>query len=309
MRFWTTSLLIFNSLCDNATPSIRHLARQTGIAKSRVPRLKQAMARRDRHPASWLWETEDGRRWLTRLVVAALDTFGLMRGVGLETISAFFTPLRLETQRGCAPSALGRVRQALETAMLATTEAWEHDGVAAGDRRESIGAVDATCWQRMRLVCIDLVSGSLVFAEVAEDRSYDPWHALVKARIEVLGGDVLSLVSDRAKARIKLAETGLEGLSMPEVFHLIHELVKSYALAIGSRLRQARQALQQAEEQRSGAEDQQAQAVVEARAAAVTHWETGQSASRHPLESVSLTVHPWRVCDSTRQRAADVERQ
>jgi hypothetical protein len=309
MRFWTKSLLIFNSLCDNAKQSIRHLARQTGISKSSVHRLKQAMARRERHPGSWLWETEDGRRWLTRLVVAALYTFGLKRGAGLETLSEFFTHLRLETQMGCSPSALGRMMQALETAILATTEAWEHNGVATGEMREIIGAVDETFLQRMMLVFIDLVSGYLLFEEVAEDRSYDTWHALVKARIEVLGVDVLYLVSDRAKALIKLAETGLECLSMPDVFHLIHELVKSYALAIGSRLRQARQALQQAEEQRSGAEDQQAQAVVEARAAEVTHWETVQSAYRHHLESVSLTVHPWRVCDFTRQRAADVERQ
>jgi DNA-binding IclR family transcriptional regulator len=105
MRFWTKSLLIFKSLCDNATQSIRQLARQTGMAKSSVPRLKQAMARRDRHPESWLWETEDGRRWLTRLVVAALSTFSLKRGVGLATISEFFTPLRLETPLGCSPSA------------------------------------------------------------------------------------------------------------------------------------------------------------------------------------------------------------
>lgn len=199
--------------------------------------------------------------------------------------------------------------QALETAILATTEAWEHDGVAAGDMREIIGAVDETFLQRMMLVFIDLVSGYLLFEEVAEDRSYDTWHALVKARIEVLGVDVLYLVSDRAKALIKLAETGLECLSMPDVFHLIHELVKSYSLAIGSRLRQARQALQQAEGQRSEAEAPQGQAVVEACAAEVTHWETVHSAYRHHLESVSLTVHPWRVCDSTRQRAAAVERQ
>ena len=49
----------------------------------------------------------------------------------------------IETQMGCSPSALGGVMQALETAILATTEAWEHDGVAAGDMREIIGAVDA----------------------------------------------------------------------------------------------------------------------------------------------------------------------
>src|SRR5947208_15692690 len=104
------------------------------------------------------------------------------------------------------------------------------------------------------LVFMDLVSGYLLFEEVAEDRSYDAWFVLVKARLAVLGVEVLSLVSDRAKALIKLAETGLECLSMPDVFQLIHELVKSYSLSICSRLRQARQALKQAQEQRSGAE-------------------------------------------------------
>ena len=71
---------------------------------------------------------------------------------------------------------------------------------------------------------------------------------MVKARLKTLGAPVRSLVSDRAQALIKLAKTGLGCLSIPDVFHLIHALVKSYALAIGSRLRQARQALSQAQE-------------------------------------------------------------
>jgi hypothetical protein len=37
---------------------------------------------------------------------------------------------------------------------------------------------------------------------------------------------VLSLVSDRAKALSTLADTGLECPSLPEVFHLLHELAK-----------------------------------------------------------------------------------
>jgi hypothetical protein len=32
-----------------------------------------------------LWETEEGRRWLARLVVATLYLFGLKRGVGMDT--------------------------------------------------------------------------------------------------------------------------------------------------------------------------------------------------------------------------------
>jgi len=116
---------------------------------------------------------------------------------------------------------------------------------------------------------------------------------------------------------MKLAETSLECLSIPDVFHLIHELVKSYSLAIVGRLRQARQALSQAQERLakcqasnpSSAEAQQAQAVVEACEAEARRWESVHSAYRHHLETVSLIVHPWRVADSTRQTSEDVERQ
>jgi len=97
-------LRIFKCLCDNATQSIRHLAQQNGLSKSSVHRLQQAMERRNGHLESWLWETEAGRCWLTRLVVATLYIFGLKRGVGMETISEFFAHLCLETQVGCSPS-------------------------------------------------------------------------------------------------------------------------------------------------------------------------------------------------------------
>lgn len=316
MGFWTKSVRIFKSLCENAHQSIRQLARETGIAKSSVHRLKQAIARRDGSPESWLWETEDGRRWLTRLLVATLYTFGLKRGVGLDTLSEFFTHLQLATQVGCSPSALRGVMVAMETAILETAKAWEQEGIADGKMREMIGAVDETFLQRMMLVFIDLVSGYLVFEEVAEQRTYDTWYALVEARLKTLKTEVLYLVSDRAKALIKLAETGLGCLSIPDLFHLIHELVKSYSLAILGRLRHARQALSQAQERLrlcqlsdpNGAETEQAQAMVEAGAAQVEHWESVDRTYRQHLERVSLLVHPWRLGDSTRQTSQEVER-
>ena len=76
MGFWDKSLRIFKCLCAHGTQSIRRIAQQTGLSKSSVHRLTQAMERRGGHPESWLWETEDGRRWLTRLVVATLYCFG-----------------------------------------------------------------------------------------------------------------------------------------------------------------------------------------------------------------------------------------
>jgi hypothetical protein len=159
MGFWDKSLQIFNCLCENATQSVRGLAQQTGLTKSSVHRLMQAIERRNRPPESWFWETADGRQWLTRLVVATLYTFGLKRGVGGDTMSEFFARLHLETQVGCSPSALRGVRQALAVVLLETAASWEQDGQTRGEVREIMGAVDATFLERMILGCMDLATG------------------------------------------------------------------------------------------------------------------------------------------------------
>jgi Family of unknown function (DUF6399)/IclR helix-turn-helix domain len=311
MGFWDKSLRIFKCLCDHGKQSVRHIAHQTGFSKSSVHRLQQAMERRDRHPESWWWETEAGRHWLTRLVVATLYTFGLKRGVGMDTISEFFARLRLETQVGCSPSALRGVMQTLEATLVETAAAWEQDGIAAGEVREIIGAVDETFLEQMMLVFQDLLTGYIVQEEVADERTYATWKALVDKRLKALGTSVLYLVSDRAKALIQLAEKGLECLSMPDFFHVVHDLVKSYSLAIGRRVSQAHKDLGHAEavlESRSGmAQGTEAQAEVEARRAEVQRWEEVQRTYRHHLETLSLTLHPFGISDSAPQTSAQVD--
>jgi hypothetical protein len=159
MGFWAKSLRIFNAFCDNTTQSIRQVAQCTGFSKSSVHRLKQAIERRDGYPEAWLWETAEGHGWLLRLVVATRYIFGLKRGVGADSISEFFCRLRLESHVGCSPSALRGVMDVVEQAILETTAAWEQAGIAHGETRPIIGAVDETFLARMMLVCMDLVSG------------------------------------------------------------------------------------------------------------------------------------------------------
>jgi hypothetical protein len=218
MRFWTQSLLIFNYLCDHGTQNVRRIAHKMGFSKSSVHRLQQAMVRRGHYPESWLWETEEGRHWLTRLVLATLHTFGLKRGVGLDTISAFFVRLRLETQVGCSSSALRGVMQVLEATIRETAAAWEQEGCADGEGRGIVGAVDETFLEQMMLVFMDLKTGYLLLEDVADDRTYATWKAAVDERLKALGTGVRYLVSDRAKALIQLAEQGLQCLSRPDCF-------------------------------------------------------------------------------------------
>ena len=118
MGLWAKSVVIFNLIRDHGKQSIRSLADRTGFSKSSVHRCLQAINRRDRSPESSLWETEAGRTWLIRLVVATLFVFGLKRGVGAETLSEFFGRLRLEGHVGCSPSALRTVMHLLERLLI-----------------------------------------------------------------------------------------------------------------------------------------------------------------------------------------------
>jgi DNA-binding transcriptional ArsR family regulator len=318
MGLWAKSVIIFNSLREHGKQSIRSLADRTGLSKSSVHRHLQAMDRRDRYPESSLWETEAGRTWLIRLIVATLLVFGLKRGVGAETLSEFLGRLRLDAHVGCSPSALRTVMHRLERLLLETAAAWEKDGIAHGEIRPVIGAVDETFLQRMMLVFMDLATGYLLMEEVTADRSFDTWYDRANARLTTLGTEVLSLVSDRAKALIKLAHMGLGCLSIPDLFHLSHDLAKGYSLAIFGRLRQAKRDLDHAKQrletlqQNAQAERvhiEQVQARVAACATALNHWQGVGSAWRQRLSNVSRILHPWRLADSTRQTSKEVEEQ
>src|SRR5262245_1593311 len=230
MGLWAKSVRIFNSIREHGQQSVRHLAERIGLSKSSVHRHLQAIKRRDCYPESSLWETEVGRDWLIRLVVATLFVFGLKRGVGAETLSEFFGRLHLEAHVGCSPSALRSVMHTLERILLESATAWETEGVAYGEIRPVIGAVDETFLQQMMLVFMDLATGYVLMEEVAADRSYHTWFDRTNERLTTLGTEVLYMVSDRAKALIKLAQKGLHCPSIPDLFHMGHDLAKGYSL-------------------------------------------------------------------------------
>jgi DNA-binding transcriptional ArsR family regulator len=318
MGLWAKSVVIFNALREHGKQSIRSLAERTGLSKSSVHRHLQAIDRRDRYPESSLWETEAGRAWLIRLMVATLFVFGLKRGVGAETLSDFFGRLRLEGHVGCSPSALRTVMHMLEHLLLTTAAAWEKDGIAHGEIRPVIGAVDETFLQRMMLVFMDLATGYLLTEEVAVDRSFDTWFDRANERLTTFGTEVLYLVSDRAKALIKLAHTGLGCPSIPDLFHLGHDLAKGYSLCIFGRLRQAKRDLEHAKQRLETVQKKpqidrvqvaQTQAQVALCATSVNHWQEVGCAWRQHLSNLSRILHPWRLVNSIRQTSQEVQEQ
>jgi hypothetical protein len=198
---------------------------------------------------------------------------------------------------------------------METSRAWAPEGIEHGELRPIIGAVDETFWPRLRLVLMDVARGSLVLEEVAGERTYDTWSGVVRARLKALGAEVSYLGSDRAKALIKLAQTGLDCLSIPDVFPRSHALAQGYSLAICSRLRPAQQALTPARERLATAQTSHPGSVqtplapdmVENHEAEVKRWPDVRSAYRTPRTHLSLILPPWNLLDSVRQTTTAVE--
>jgi len=84
-------------------------------------------------------------------------------------------------------------------------------------------------------VFMDLASGFIFFEEQSQDRSYDTWKDKIKHIAKKFNIDVKYAVSDRAKALIKLAVTGLECLSIPDFFHASNKIVKLFGIRLGKK--------------------------------------------------------------------------
>lgn len=204
--------------------------------------------------------------------------------------------------------------QVLAAAVVETTQTWAQDGIAHGAVREIIGGVDETFVQRMMLVFPDLSTGYLLLEDVADERTCPPWKAAVDKRRTALGTAVWYVVSDRASALMQLAEQGLTCLSMPDFFHLMHDIVKSSSFAFAQQVRQAHKALTHAEAVLArhqaltppAPEGAEANAQVEVRRAEVQRWEEGQRAYRQPRATLALTLHPFDIATSLPQTSAQV---
>ncbi len=232
---------VFSVLQQTADASVRTIAKLTGIPRSTAHRYKVRIGERTQYPESHLWEREEGHQWLCVLVFATVYVFGIMRGVGAESLSLFFTLLHIQTHIGVSPSAIRAIRRDMEAHLIQhqaeQEQAYVHQ--AKCDREICVGA-DETFFHEMFLVFMDLPSGYLFVEETADDRTYDTWKACTQQRLQQLGMTVRYVVSDRAKALIQLATDGVDCLSIPDLFHASHEVSNVF----GARLHRQRQRLQ-----------------------------------------------------------------
>ena len=223
---------VFKAGSELGKISFRHLAQKTKLSKSSAHRLYHRIARRNQHPESSLWETEAGQNWLRLLVLATIFVFALQGGIGCERLSQFFNLLRLQHHIGVSPTALRSLRSQIESKILDYQQQQQQQLRTSSSGVEVCAAADETFFDQVILVMLDLPSGYIFVEELTEDCQYETWPEKVSQAFKPLGLKVKYLVSDRAKAIVKLALKDLGTASIADLFHVLYNLNRSLALEL-----------------------------------------------------------------------------
>jgi len=182
------------------------------------------------------------------MVFAALYFFGLKSGVGANTLSLFFKMIRIDTHVGVSVSALRTQLNQMEALLPEFQESCEKQ--IKKQPHKIIAGLDETFFgEFIILVLMDLRSGYLLLEDVSDDRCFDTWYAKTKPRLEALGLEVNHVVSDRARALIKMAVTGFKCESGADTFHAQQDVSRWLGARLGKRISKALKELESARKQ------------------------------------------------------------
>jgi hypothetical protein len=145
-----------------------------------------------------------------------------------------------------------------------------------------VGA-DETFFGLPILVAIELFSG-FIFSEAAcENRTYETWWQQVSSWFDKEKCKCHFMVSDGAKALVKLVLSGLDCPHVPDLFHLLRAFSKSMGTAI---------AAQQARLHKQQLSDASAQEII---ATQLRQVETDYQDYQQSLHALSQALHPFHI--------------
>lgn len=217
---------VFDNLKEFGKQSLRKIAKATGFGKDSVRRALKALKKRNQYPESEFWETEAGKAWLRRLVLATIYEFGIKSHHGGEKLSRFFEQIRINKHIGLSESSIQRILKQAQEELVNYKQV--HEGQLATEKlQEIVASGDETYFDdKPILVLNELSTGYLLVEEESQDRSYDSWNLRASSRLKQLGLKVRHFVSDRGKSLVKLALDGFGCLAGADLFHAQFDISK-----------------------------------------------------------------------------------
>jgi len=281
-----------------AGQTLKTIAASTRLHPSSVHRHRQGISRRNQYPESSFWETEAGYRWLTRLVFGLVYDFGVKQGVGAESLSAFIQAMHLDTHVASSASSLRTLKQRVEQGVIDYGESHAEQCQPSAAQGICVGA-DETFFGLPLLVLIELASGFIFVETECENRTYATWMEQVKTWWTQGDWHCHYLVSDGAKALVKLAVSGLGCVSVADLFHAMRALGRPLGGVLGRRvaaLSKEQDKLQQKlKNSKSTAQTQSLQPLIEHNAACYQQVQQDQQTYHDALERITTLIHPFHL--------------
>lgn len=281
---------------ENVQQTLGAIAATTGMSLSSVYRHQQAIKRRNQYPESSFWETEVGTQWLKRLVFGLVYYFGIKQGVGAESLSECIEAMHLDTHVASSASSLRQLKQRVNQAVLNYEEAQSEHCQPAEGQGICVGA-DETFFGLPVLVLLELASGYIFIETECENRTYQTWLEQVQQWWESGQWHCHYLVSDGARALVKLAVSGLGCVSVADLFHALRALGRPIGRALASQSAALQRQQAKLHKQLSNSSDlstsQSLQALVESHAVEQQRLEQDEQTYHDALEQISQIIHPF----------------
>ncbi|MEL6555759.1 MAG: DUF6399 domain-containing protein, partial [Cyanobacteria bacterium J06621_11] len=216
--------------------------------------------------------------------------------MGAESLSAFIQAVHLDTHVASSASALRQLKQRVTQVVEDYQAAQAEHCVPAQAQGICVGA-DETFFGLPVLVLIELSSGYIFVETECEDRTYATWMEQVNKWWQDSPWQCHYLVSDGARALVKLAVSGLSCVSVPDLFHALRALGKPIGQALGQRMaalkKQQDKCQQQLRKQHDGADGRALQGLIEKNEAALQQVQQDEHLYHEALEKISQTIHPF----------------
>jgi hypothetical protein len=296
---------------NTPSPSIRDAAQATGIPKSSVHRHQQAIKKRQKYPESHLWESVEGALWLARLLWTTLYFLGIKHGLGSDSLCEYFQKLRLEEHLGISADSLRKQEVKVKAQIVAYEQQQQLECQPSQPIELCVGG-DEVFLGGPVLVMLDLASGFILIETAAENRQYETWQNQAEAALPPAKFRCRQMVSDGAKALIKLAVKGLGCQWIPDLFHLLWNLGKPFSSAIGRQLGQLKQQLEQVrtqlqKAQQQGKNPQDMEVQLEQLQQQYEQIEKAQQTYSEAIQQISTLVHPFRLDGTGFQTALSLQ--
>ena len=283
-----------------------------GISKSSVARQQKGIERRNQYPESHLWESAEGSAWLKLMVCGTIFFFGIKHGIGVGEISKFLNALHLAHHVGCSPSALGNLKTQMKQQIVAYSEAQSEHCQPKEGQGIVLGS-DEVFFGLPILVMLELASGYIFSETQMQGRSYEDWSEAIAPWSEQSGWECHGMVSDGAKALVKLAVEGIGCVSVPDLFHAMRALGKPIVGALGRQQGQLNKAISKANERLSkpisaANRAKIQQEIVELTAQQETLIED-KATYAEAIQEISQTLHPFELKTGQGQTFQTIEQQ